>query len=255
MAICVCDLFCNIDSWDTVPFPTPSVNIASLFSRRNSAARVLLVLFLSSRRAVTAAHIHMVLMQRSQRGWRSGLGSLPVKLKVKLDFHKLTPAPILSCFVRVCCSICLFVFSSNAPLWHFKAGSVGVDLRTKKTRSARKLILAFRQYEILISLSVFGVVCLHCLLEAEFKFTHPPGNQSLGRSMCKCCLSSLSLQILPQVFPQVQPELSKERRKPTRHEEISGKNVCSPFLQLSLSFRPCPLWTKCVIIHTAVPLL
>lgn len=127
---------------------------------------------------------------------------------------------------------CIFIQRSSVA---FQSRLGWCGFKNKKTRSARKLILAFRQYEILISLSVFGVVCLRCLLEAEFKFTHPPGNQSLGRSVCKCCLSSLSLQILPQVFPQVQPELSKERRKPTRHEEISGKNVCSPSFSSSLS--------------------
>ena len=50
-------------------------------------------------------------------------------------------------------------------MWRFKAASVGVDLRTKKHvphiheeyPQEKKIILTPQQYEILISLSVFGV--------------------------------------------------------------------------------------------------
>lgn len=47
-------------------------------------------------------------------------------------------------------------------MWHFKAVSVGVDLRIKNMFhiSTRKSIVNPEQYEILILLSVFGDMCI-----------------------------------------------------------------------------------------------
>lgn len=138
-AICVFDLFCNIDSWHMVRFKTPSVNtVLPFFNDMTSGLALGKHFYHKLKKKLFLNHIRDEVHveqkpqgRQRQRGYVEVWIHKSIKLKVKpknfSNLNWLTVAYFTS-FASVCCFIRLLICSSNVFMWLFKA--VGVDLRT-----------------------------------------------------------------------------------------------------------------------------